>query len=144
MLWFQDSYDSRLSFCCFPSLTIDSGSFTHVGWCFPPLLTWVHPAGSPAQLRQVEPQGRLRWVSREGSNLCMPCPVSTQALHQNILFWWISKTRRYKTYGEYSECIYLLCPFGLLPSSPSFFPPSQFLIFHASIFIFAFSDLCLL
>lgn len=54
----------------------------------------------------------------EGSNLCKPCPLSTQAPQQNILFWLKCKSYRYKTQGKYSERIYLLCPFNLLPSFP--------------------------
>lgn len=67
----RDSYDSRLSFCCFPGLTIDSGTFTHMAWCSP-LLALTYPSGSPAQLQQVEPQGRFPWVSRQDSKLGNP------------------------------------------------------------------------
>ncbi|KAK4822393.1 hypothetical protein QYF61_014163 [Mycteria americana] len=46
--------------CVQLSLSVDSGSFTHMGWCFPPLLALIRPRGSPAQLQQVDPQGRLQ------------------------------------------------------------------------------------
>lgn len=64
-----NSFDSRGSICSFSSFLITgSGTFTHQAAIFLLYSTASQSNG-------------------EGSNLCKPCPLCTQAPQQNILFW---------------------------------------------------------
>lgn len=138
-----DCYDSRCSFCCFPSLNSRSWHLHSHGLVF--------SSSSGFNTHQAALLSSSNWAARKA-------PMGQQktwAICVNLVpgaYKPFTRTFSSDGYLRLADVkptgntlnTFIFSALLVTPQFPLILPPSQLLNFHTSIFIFAFSDLCLL